>query len=248
MLRLHQIGDRIEIAGGQDVQHLLIVLEGLVRRQIVGKIGRLDDERLVGHDAVECRYQLVPLRLLRPERDRDRNDRNIGEEMPDVRQDGADAVVLLEQVRGFDQPSLTEQPGCVLLIGPDDPQGGLEIAQGGGERQPRFLEVVREQDDDPVVARALGNPKRMCDQVGRQQVVRNSYSGNLLPRYLELRGGVDRAQKRIGIGVKRAERRRSFLGAACCRRNDYEEDEEREPPQKDSGITLHPSLRRGPTP
>ena len=184
----------------------------------MGEVGRLDDEGLVSDYAAERRHQLVPLRLLRPERDRDRNDRNVGKVMPDVWQDGADAVVFLEQIGGFDQAAVSEQPGCVLLIGLDGSEDGLEITHGGCERQSRFLEVVGKQDDDLVVTLSLRDPKRVCDQIGRQQVVRDRYSRKPLSRYFRLRGGVDRAQKRIGIGIKCAERRRSFLRAGFRRR------------------------------
>ena len=109
MLRLAEFLDRIDIARGDDVERLLVAKDGLGERQVVGKVGRLQDQRPLRDQRVERVDQPVPFGARRADGDRDRDDGRIGKETRDVGEECGDPVLPCEQIQFLDQRFVGEQ-------------------------------------------------------------------------------------------------------------------------------------------
>lgn len=120
---------RVQVAGGDGMQHLLVTPARLVVRQVVAEVGGLDDQRARRHPGRQPRDQMVPLRARGADAHRHRQHRHAGEQLRHVGQQLAQAVLALEELRRRHLRRL-QQRGHGAAVGGYAAEHGVEVARG----------------------------------------------------------------------------------------------------------------------
>ena len=211
MVGLPQRRDRVEIARGHQVQHLLVALPGKVMRQVMREIGGLHQQRPGVHERRERVRRRLPFRGARADADGQRQDRHPGMQTGEEGQHGADPVIAVEDAGILGQPAVDER--LRRRIGGDRAQQGLEPAGRGAQMPAQPAEVVREQHDDPP-RRPARAAQAERDQLRDLQMMRHRHRAHRVGRRGFVPGRRQRALEERRIGVEGREGRRALRAGA----------------------------------
>ena len=205
--RIHVVGlvepgERVERAGGEHVERLLVALARLKLRQVVREVGRLQHQRAAAGQRRERVDQSLPLRPAGPDRQRHRQHRHARQGVGEEGQQRADPVIHAGEARILHVVVRRHQPPRGGGVGGDPAEHGVEAVRRRRERLARLLEMVGEEHDHAVVAAMRGEPDAARHEMGREQVVRHRHAGELHRRRRDRRGVRDRLRELAGVEIE----------------------------------------------